>query len=30
VVLDLNDPGSRLGRLALAQMGLTQPKEDGS
>ena len=30
VILDLNDPGSRLGRLALAQMGLTQPKEDGS
>lgn len=30
VILDLNDPGSRLGQLALAQMGLTQPKEDGS
>lgn len=30
VILDLADPSSRLGHLALAQMGLTRPKEEES
>lgn len=30
VILDLNDAGSRLGRLALAQMNLIPPEEEGS